>query len=872
VAATAVPAAASQDLLQLAVSRPRAAVDAAQRALAGRPGPAAASVAHQAMGIVQRDTGDINIGLRELRRALALARLTGSAEREADVLSSLGAALVLAGRTARGLAAFDQAVRLADRNLLGRVLHRRGTLLWMLGRYPAALDDLRRAVTLLERAGDVTWAARALTTRGVVQLSLGAPGQADADFAASGRIYAQTDQQVALAHTALNRGIAAHRSGDLPTALAFFDAAEARYRALSVPTPELSRARCAALRTAGLTSEALAEADAAVARIEQANGQPARRAELLLTAAECALAAGDPELALARSRAAGRLFRSQQRELDLAYARLVQVQASHALGPVSGRLLAAARQAAGQAGLRAEVAAQAQLLAGRVAVELGRRDEAGPYLRAAARTRRRGPAISRTSGWLGAALLADVAGEDRRMLAACRRGLEVLDEHRWTLGASELRAQATAHGAELAALAVRHAAGAQRPRLLLSWAERWRATASVPAVRPSADPELNADLALLRGVAVRLDEAREQRRPTAALEREQLRLEGAIRSRSLLARGAVDAAPGGVDVAGLLGRLGDTQLVEIVAVDGRLHVLICADGRVRQYAAGTVADAVRAAEYAGFALRRLARDRPGSDPDATMAVLAVAGPRLEDALLGPAARKLGDGPVVVVPPGRLHAIPWALLPALGRRVFCVVPSAAAWLRARAAQPPERRRVALARGPGLLSDGAEVPQVARLYADATELSGPDATARNVLSALDGAWLGHVAAHGTFRADSPLFSSLRMADGPLTVYDFEQIGRAPYRLVLSSCDSGVLAPVGADELLGLVSCLLPLGTAGIVAGVVQLNDRAVVPVMVQLHHHLRAGRSLAEAMYSVRAESAADPVQRSAALSLLALGAG
>ena len=41
------------------------------------------------------------------------------------------------------------------------------------------------------------------------------------------------------------------------------------------------------------------------------------------------------------------------------------------------------------------------------------------------------------------------------------------------------------------------------------------------------------------------------------------------------------------------------------------------------------------------------------------------------------------------------------------------------------------------------------------------------------------------------------------GGLTVHDFERLARAPYRLVLSSCDSGVAAPVGADELLGLVS---------------------------------------------------------------------
>ena len=268
----------------------------------------------------------------------------------------------------------------------------------------------------------------------------------------------------------------------------------------------------------------------------------------------------------------------------------------------------------------------------------------------------------------------------------------------------------------------------------------------------------------------------------------------------------------------------------------------------------------------------LAHSRPGDEPDSALAILKAAGPDLQDAILGPAAGCLGDRPVVVVPPGKLHTIPWALLPALGSRTFSVAPSACAWMRAHAAPPPGRRQVTLARGPGLVTDGAEVPLVAPLYDDVTVLSGGEATAGRVLSALDGAWLAHIAAHGHFRADSPLFSSLRMHDGPLTVYDFEQLRRAPYRLVLSSCDSGVLAPAGADELLGLVSSLLPLGTAGIVAGVVPLNDYAVVPLMVTLHRHLRAGQSLAEAMYSVRQDTDGDLVQRAAAMSLLALGAG
>jgi CHAT domain-containing protein len=183
-----------------------------------------------------------------------------------------------------------------------------------------------------------------------------------------------------------------------------------------------------------------------------------------------------------------------------------------------------------------------------------------------------------------------------------------------------------------------------------------------------------------------------------------------------------------------------------------------------------------------------------------------------------------------------------------------------------------RRVVLGRGPGLGTDGAEVPLVAKLHDGAKVLSGAQATAGRLLSELDGAWLGHVAAHGTFRADSPLFSALRMHDGPLTVYDFEQLRQAPYWLVLSSCDSALLAPTGADELLGLVASLLPLGTAGVIASVVPLNDQAAVPVMVALHTHLHAGRSLSESLCCAREDGIGDLMWRGAAVSLLAYGAG
>ncbi len=863
------------ELLPLALSRPREALARARAVLAGNPDPYDASVAHQAAAIVVREFGDVQAAVGELREALRLARRTGSAEREIDVLAALAVGLVFVGKTAAGLATFDRAVRRSTGVLTARVLVRRAIALWALGRYPAALDDVRQAIVVLRRADDSLWTARALNARALACLGMGLTGRADADFSAAGRLFADVGQELESVYTVHNRSLVSFRSGDLPTALAYLDAATASYRRLKVTTANLSIDRCAVLLAAGLAGDALAEADTAVRELEQIRGRSTARAELLLMAATCALAAAQPQAAWDWAQAAYRLFRSQGSTWWQAHAARVRVQAQYQKDSASPALLnQAIRAAARLDALGASDAAQAHLLAGRIALDLGRRRDAERHLVAAARTRRRGPALSRTTGWLGEALRAEAAARPRRMLAACRRGLDVLDEHRLTLGASELRAQATVHGAELAALAQRHAANAGRPRSLLAWSERWRVSAqAVPAVRPLADAELNISLAALRSVTRQLAEARSQGQPSTPLQREQQRLEGVVRASALRTQGAADKSRTAFRTADLLATLGDAQLVEIVDVDGQLYVLTCGAGKVRQFAAGQTSDAIRAADFARFALRRLSRARPGDDPASALSVLAAAGPRLEQALLGPAARQLAEGPVIIVPPGKLQTVPWTTLPALRDRVISVAPSAGAWMRAYTAPAPQRRQVTLARGPGLESDGAEVPVVARLYDDkVTMLADREATAEKVLAALDGAWLAHIAAHGIFRADSPLFSSLQMHDGPLTVYDFERLRRAPYRLVLSSCDSALLAPAGADELLGLVSSLLPLGTAGIIAAIVPLNDHAVVPLMVDLHQCLRAGRTLAESVYHVRRGAGDDPVQQATAASLITLGAG
>ncbi|WP_327700409.1 CHAT domain-containing protein [Streptomyces sp. NBC_00459] len=850
-------------------ARPKDALARAENLLGSDPTAFHASVAHQVIGMWQRDFGDMRVALRHLRRARDLAADAGSAEREADVLGTLGVALVHAGRTRQGLEAFEQGVDRGSGHTRARVLYRRAYAWWVLGHHREALDDVRRAIPVLRQADDTIWTARALTLRATVHLALGRPERADADFTAAEQLWDTTGQEHDKADVVESRALAAYRAGDIPAALRLFDEAAERYDRLGTPIFMFYIRRCEVLMAAGLAREAVTEADTALGVLDGIGGQSTRKAELLLTAAKAARLADDPHTAIARAAVAVRLFAGQRRSWWEAHARLVLLEARVATGRTSGRLVADAAALADRlTAFGSPAAPEASLLAGRIALALGWREDAEKHLKVAARSRRVGPPLARMTGWAAQALRAEAAGSGRGVLEACRRGLAVLDDHRMTLGASELRARATAQGAELAALAQRAALESGGPRRLLVWSERLRATVlSAPPVRPPDDPALGQSLTAFREIAARAEEARNDGRPVPALEREQRRLEREVRSRTLHIRGESPGGGSRFDPGRLLERLGDgVRLIEIAVVDGRVQVLLCGEGRVRRFEAGLLADAVTEAEHVQAGLRRLAH--PGAE--GRLAVLEASGRRLEELLLGAAVPHLGSGPVVVVPPGRLHRVPWALLPSLRERVLSVSPSASSWLRAQETGPPPGGRHVLVRGPGLASGGAEVPELVDRYGRPTVLEHEGARVPAVLDALDGAALAHIAAHGTFRADSPLFSSLRMADGPLIVHDFERLDRSPYRIILSSCDTGRLANVGADELLGLVTALLPLGTAGVVASSAPVNDAAVVPLMLALHKGLSVGLSLAEALRDARASLPGDATHQATGWAFSAFG--
>lgn len=851
-------------MLALALSRPTEALAAARALLAGSPSAAQAGVAHQAMGIVHRDFGALDDAVVEFRAALRCAARAGDADRVTDVRASLGVAEVLAGRTRAGLATLDRAVQGADGARAGRILVRRAHAFWVLGRATEFLSDARRAVVLLTGAGDLLWEARALHHRATAHLGVGDVAAADRDYARCEQLYQQVGQQLEYATARHERGLAAFARGDLPAALGHLYDAERLFDELAVFEPELFVNKCTVLLAAGLAGEALAEMTAAVTRIEVQRGSATRRAELLHGAALAAYAAGDRSAATSRNDEALRLFRRQQRRRWAGRAELLALQLEDpACGDAGARLRRARRTVTALETFDRDRATEARLVAGRLALAAGRRAEGREHLRRAAAARH-GGIRERGTGWLARATLSHHDGRTRAMLAACDRGLRVLDMRLRALGATELRSLVTGQGTELAGFALRHACDRGDARQLLEWSERWRAVVlAVPPVRPPQDGELAADLAALRSVGMRL-ETTPAGRGDQALVRERRRLESAVRGRVLQTPGVAGSAGRPLRSADLLAGLGTTDLVELVDVEGELYAVVASGGRVRLVRVGPVADAESAVEHARFSLRREA-----SLPGAHRLDRGAIGRRLQQRLLGRSAVRLRGESVVVVPTGGLHAVPWALLPALRDRATAVAPSASAWLRARRARPTSDARVVLVAGPRLGGSTREVNALARLYPDAVVLTDGAATVDKVLAAMDGAWLVHIAAHGTFRADSPQFSALELDDGPLTVYDLERLARAPHRIVLANCDSAVRAPVGADELLGLVSALIALGSAGVLASVVPIGDADATPFLLDVHRHLGTGASLPRALTAARGSSDDGP-RALVADSFIALG--
>jgi tetratricopeptide (TPR) repeat protein len=837
------------------------------------------SIAERALGLAALQLEDPDAALRHLRSAIRLGRRAGAAELVAEARLSLAFALNARGRVPQALQEIETALLGLSGLARARAQAQRGAILLLLGKLDEALPDYQAALPVLRGAADHGWVYKVLCNRAVLYGYRQEFAAAEADLREAEQLCVKLGLDLSLGFVHQDLGWISGLRGDVPMALHYLDLAEQRLRAHGAPVGELLADRCQLLLSVLLLSEAMQAAEEAVLEFEQQRrkiGLP--EARLLL--AQAAILNGQASRGLQEARTAVREFGYQQRPRWSALARFTVVRAQLALGHEPGvgpgvgvkqvEHLADDLASAGWTGS----ALEARLLAGRLAIERGWPSRARAQLQRAALPRRQGPALQRAQAWHAEALQRWASGNYRGAATAARAALRVMDEHRAGLGATDLRAHASGHRVQVADFGLRMAFDSGRPARVLEWADQGRASHLLlrPA-RPPSDPDLAAALSELRAIVSEIFRLRGTGGNTAPLERRQVALERHIRDhdRRLPAEQTSRRARP-LPVRTLSDSLGDAALLEFVRFDDTLHAVTVAGGRIRLCHLGPVAQANELVSRARFALQRLARHHPSeASHAAASALLADAAERLDALLLRPVTLETADRPLVVVPTGALQSLPWSILPSCVGRPVTVTPSAALWHTGLRGGGQSGHSL-VAAGPGLPGADTEVAAIAALY-QVTALAGAAATVEAVTTGLDGARLAHLAAHGRIHPNNPLFTSLTFADGPLTVYDVEQLRQAPQLVVLAACDVGRSAVRAGDELLGLSAAFLALGTRHVIASVVPAPDVETAPFMIAFHRLLARGVPVTPALAHAQTQLGhSHPAAIAAAAGFVSIGTG
>jgi tetratricopeptide (TPR) repeat protein len=838
------------------------------------------AAARWVLGLALHELGRMGEAIESFQLSIETSMDLRLRDYEAKARGALAISLLSLGEASRAAEQIALARAVATPSTEGVVEMLGGLVMQRTGHLVEAQASYTRALRRLTDQGDLSSVARLRLNRGILRAYRGDGSGAVEDLSAAEDLAAAQALPVLQAMASHNLGFAYGRRGDVAGALTAFARAEQAYSEIGRPvslTAILEADRCEVLLSAGLIPEAGQAARTAVAALEDSDDE-AYSAECQLLLARALLASGAyPE---ANSQAVTVAFRFHQagREPWAALANYVAIQSeflahpdlrSTAPGGLLGRCQSVAR--ALEAHGWAVEAAHVRTFVGRLAMAQGFPEVARAELSGARNARRRGSAHLRAEAWHAMALLHVAEGNPGAARRAISNGLRIVEDHLATLGPAELRARGAGHGDELARLGVRLALADGKPAEVLRWSERWRAESMrQPPLRPPDDAILSSALADFRRVRSELRQAALDGKATARLQRQAMAAEGAVRQRllnSASARGGLGRRP---EISAIRSALGSVSLIEYVDVDGELFAVTVWKGRSHLFALGALAAVEAEQAHLLFALKRSLRPDEG---EPWRELVEVAAARLDELLLAPLGLE-DDAQAVVVPTGSLLNLPWGCLPSLAGRAFTVAPSAAICAsRSREGCGEQgvgvgfEPRVILVAGPGLPGAEEEVSRLAGLYPAARTFTGPEASVGKVLGALREADVLHLAAHGTYRADSPMFSSFLLADGPLTVHDLDSSRSTVKTVILASCEAGVSGTI-SGEVIGTASVLLGLGARTVVAPVVSIPDAPTAELMVGFHRRLIAGSSPGVALAAMRAASGLE--RRSLACVFVSIG--
>jgi CHAT domain-containing protein len=233
--------------------------------------------------------------------------------------------------------------------------------------------------------------------------------------------------------------------------------------------------------------------------------------------------------------------------------------------------------------------------------------------------------------------------------------------------------------------------------------------------------------------------------------------------------------------------------------------------------------------------------------------------QLYQEVLAPLRGHLHGKHLVVVPHGVLHYLPFhALFNEGGYLIdsFTISYAPSASIFAHCQRKPSRASssslilgVPDSQAPLILD---EVRSVAGILPDAELIVGAEANEAALRDKGSRSRLIHIATHGSFRQDNPMFSGIRLGSAYLSLYDLYQLKLEAELVTLSGCATGLNVIAPGDELLGLIRGLLYAGAQSLLLTLWDVNDRSTAGFMTLFYRRVRDGEGKASALQGAMRE--------------------
>jgi CHAT domain-containing protein/tetratricopeptide (TPR) repeat protein len=306
----------------------------------------------------------------------------------------------------------------------------------------------------------------------------------------------------------------------------------------------------------------------------------------------------------------------------------------------------------------------------------------------------------------------------------------------------------------------------------------------------------------------------------------------------------------------------DAVLIEYFEAAGELLAAVVGPKRTTVERLGSAADVARSVGMLHFQISR--RQSQGFDGKILRRIsFDAVSSRLHElyaALIQPLEPLLEARRLVIVPHGALHRAPFHALfdgaaYLIDRYAISYAPSASLYALCANRRANTGGALVLGvpdqRAPWITQ---EVRSVGRVLSKSLVYEGAEATLDVLRTHGPASAILHIATHGAFRADNPMFSTVTLADSYLNLYDLYSL-RIPAEIVtLSGCATGLAMAVAADELLGLVRGLLSTGAQSLLLSLWDVHDRTAASFMASFYTHWRRrGRTKADALRAAMIET-------------------